>query len=62
MEILAEPFRLAYEYINVWQLKVFGGNFRLREIGRIVPLKYAILSFGKCLNYQISGFQKGDFF
>jgi len=27
---------------------------------RIFPIKYAILSFRKCLNYKISGFQRGD--
>jgi len=26
----------------------------------IFQLKYAILSFEKCLNHQISGFQRGD--
>ena len=25
-------------------------------------MKYSILSFGKCLNIQISGFQEGDIF
>ena len=24
------------------------------------PLNYAFLSFGKCPNYEISGFQRGD--
>jgi len=48
--------------INPKELKVFGLKFRLREIKRIFPLKYAILSFGKCLNYWISGFQRDDIF
>jgi len=26
------------------------------------PLKYAILSFGKCLSNYVSGFQRGDVF
>jgi len=34
----------------------------LREIGRIFSLKYAILSFRKCLNYYILRFQRGDIF
>jgi len=29
----------------------FGVKFSLREIRRIFPLKYAIPSLGKCLNY-----------
>jgi len=38
-------------------------KFSQREIERIFfQLKYAILSFGKCLNNQISGFQRGDIF
>jgi len=38
-------------------------KFSLREIIRIFfPLKYAILSFEKGLNYKISGFQRGDIF
>jgi len=36
--------------------------YRLRAIQRIFPLKCATLSFGKCKNYQISGFQRGDIF
>jgi len=28
----------------------------------VFPLKYAILSFGKCLNYSIPGFQWDDIF
>ena len=43
--------------------KVFGVKFSWREIGRtFFPLKYEILSFGKCLNYWISGFQRGNIF
>jgi len=37
-------------------------KFNLREIERIFPIKYAILSFGKFLNNEISGFQRGDIF
>jgi len=35
-------------------------KFRLREIAMIFPLKYAVLRFGKYLNYLISDFQRGD--
>jgi len=36
-------------------------KFSLKEIGRIFfTLKYAIVSFGKCLNYFISGVQRED--
>jgi len=35
-------------------------KFSLREIERIVSIK--TLSFEKCLNYGISGFQRGDIF
>jgi len=34
----------------------------LKEIGRNFALKSEILSFGKCLNYLISSFQRGDIF
>jgi len=37
-------------------------KFSLIEIERNLPFKYTILSFGKCLNYSISGFQRGDIF
>jgi len=37
-------------------------KYNLREIEMIFPLKYAILSLGKCLNTAISGFQGGDIF
>jgi len=37
-------------------------KFSSREIGRTSSIKYAILSFQKCLNYSISGIQEGDFF
>jgi len=37
-------------------------KFNLREIGGIFPLKYEILSFEKCLNDSISGFQGADIF
>jgi len=37
-------------------------KFTLREIERILPFKYAIPSFEKCLNNKISGFQRGDIF
>jgi len=47
---------------NPQQPQVFGVEFRLRDIGRIIPLKYAILSFGKCLNNLISGFLRGEIF
>ena len=37
------------------------GCYGLREIRRFFfPLNYAILSFGKCLNYYISGFRGND--
>jgi len=50
-------------HLNPRQPKVFGVKFSLREIESIsLPLKYAILSFGKCLNNQISGFQGDDIF
>jgi len=35
-------------------------KFSLRE--RIFPLKYAILTLGKCRNNYIPGFQAGDIF
>jgi len=31
--------------------KYLEGNLGLEEIRRIFPINYAILSFGKCLNY-----------
>jgi len=37
-------------------------KFSLGEVGRIVPLKYEILSFGKCPNYLIPGLQRVNFF
>jgi len=38
-------------------------KFSLREIGRFFfPSKHEISSFGKCLNYKISGFHRGDIF
>jgi len=40
-------------HINSLQPKVFGNKFSLREIEFFFPLKYAILSFLKCLNYKI---------
>jgi len=39
--------------------KVFGVK-SVGEIRRIFPLKYAILSFEKCLNYYILGFLSDD--
>jgi len=36
-------------------------NFTQNTLG-CYGLNYVILSFGKCLNYQISGFQRGNFF
>jgi len=39
--------------LKLLQPKVFGVKFSLREIGRIFPPKYAILSLLKCLNYKI---------
>jgi len=35
---------------NPLQPKVFGVKFSLTEMGRFFPLKYAISSFGNCLN------------
>jgi len=37
-------------------------NLALEEFEGFFPLNCAILSFQKCLNYQISGFQRGDIF
>jgi len=36
--------------------------FGLKEIGRFFPLKDAVSSFEKCLNYLISGCHRGDIF
>ena len=47
---------------NPQQPEVFGMKFSLREIRRIFPLNYVILSFGESLNYYFSGFQRGDIF
>jgi len=37
-------------------------NSAYEKLEGFFPLKYAILSFGKCLNYWMSGFQRGDIF
>ena len=37
-------------------------NLALEKFEGFFPLNYAILSFGKCLNYWILGFQRGDIF
>jgi len=37
-------------------------NLALEKFKGIFQLKYAILSFGKCPNNLISGFQRGDIF
>jgi len=42
------------------QPKVFGVKISVKGIRRVFPLNDAILCFGKCLNYQFSGFQRGD--
>ena len=44
------------------QPEVSGVKFSLREIQRIFPIKLRMFSFGKFLNYQVLGIQKGDFF
>jgi len=50
------------KFINLQKPKVFGVKFSLREIDIFSPLNYAILSFGKCLNNYISGYQRGGIF
>jgi len=37
-------------------------KFSLKEIEWIFQIRYEILSFEKCLNKGISGFQRGDIF
>jgi len=49
-------------FLNPKQPKVFGVKSSFRDIERISPLQYANLSFEKCLNNQISGFQRGNTF
>jgi len=58
-----KPLQTNIEFqLNPQHPKLFGVKFSLRAIKRIFPLNYAILSFGKCLNYYISGLQRGDIF
>jgi len=42
--------------VNPKQTKVFGKKSSLRETGRVFPIKYTILSFGKChiTKFQVS--------
>jgi len=40
----------------------FERNLTKEKFEGFSPLNYAILSFGKGLNYEISGFQRGDIF
>ena len=42
--------------------KYGGWNSALEKLKGIFTLKYAFLSFEKCLNDSISGFQRGDIF
>jgi len=37
-------------------------NLALEKFEGFSSLNYAILSLGKCLNYQVSDFQMGDIF
>jgi len=56
IEKLAKKWQMAHTDVRGTHQKKSGGH------ARFFPLTLSISSIGKCLNYLISGFQRGDFF